>query len=251
MAQSTSSERSWSTSSVAPSRSITGRAARACPSAAAVSPRFIVRSARLVWSCAGVHGPSSSRTSASAPAAASTAPAGSPTFSRAWVRNWSAGRATWGSGSVASRSSRAGNAAGSAGSYASSMETIPVSRGSPPPGPSRASSSRIGSLRRSSVTMTPVIAVTSAARAVSSSSGGGCQSRTASATAAVRAIRRACSPRIVQKSPSTESSSTSAPRSPSASVSRSSSARLTSSAAIASIVANWSRSDRPARWRSA
>ena len=65
------------------------------------------------------------------------------------------------------------------------------------------------------------------------------------------AIRRACSPRIVQKIPSAASSSTSAPRSPSASASRSSSARLISSAASASIVANWSRLNRPSRWRPA
>ena len=43
---------------------------------------------------------------------------------------------------------------------------------SPPPGPSRASSSRTGSLRRSSVTIALISVITSAARAVSSSSGG-------------------------------------------------------------------------------
>ena len=63
---------------------ITGRTALACSIAAARSPMFMLSCASMVRGVTAVHGPSSSRASASARWAASIAPAVSPVFSRRW-----------------------------------------------------------------------------------------------------------------------------------------------------------------------
>ena len=147
-----------------PSRCITGSAARACSAAAAVSPRFIVRSARLVWSTAAVHGPSSPRTSASAPAAASTAPAGSPTFSRAWAGDWRAGSATCGSDRSQAVRARQGTRPGRPGRTEQHRDH---------PGQPRVAGARpeprqqlpgLGSLRRSTTNIAFISDITNAAR---------------------------------------------------------------------------------------
>ena len=81
IAHSASSDRSWISSSLAPSRRITGRAALACPTATARSPTCMVSWASIVCGIAAAQGPSSSVDSASARVAAVIAPTGSPAFS--------------------------------------------------------------------------------------------------------------------------------------------------------------------------
>ena len=94
-----------------------------------------------------VHGPSSSSDQRQRAQAASTAPAGSPTFSRAWREaSGSAGAATSaGRDRSASRSSRSRNAGRMPrGRLRAASRPSPLSRRSPSPGPIRASSARIG-----------------------------------------------------------------------------------------------------------
>ncbi len=85
MSQIASSALSWMLSSMAPRRSMSGRASSAYDWAASTSPCWVARTDSWAVSIDRVHGPSSSSQSDRPSWAARNAPAMSPEFSRAWL----------------------------------------------------------------------------------------------------------------------------------------------------------------------